>query len=47
MLETVEMKMYFVCMPLNRDVRTLNMIEEWAAINCSKSRRSFKSFLNW
>jgi hypothetical protein len=43
----VEMKMYFVCISSNRDVRTLIMIKEWAAINCSKSRSTFKSFLNW
>jgi hypothetical protein len=51
MLETVcgnvEMKMYFVCMSSNRDVRILNMIKKWAAINCSKSRSTSKSFLNW
>jgi len=51
MFETVcgnlEMKMYFVCMSSNRDVRTLNMIKEWAAINCSKSRSTSKSFLIW
>jgi hypothetical protein len=49
----VEMKIYFVCMSLNglkgseRDMRTLNVIKDWAVINCSKFRSSFKSFINW
>jgi hypothetical protein len=51
MLETVcgnvEMKLYFVYMSSNRDVRTLDLIREWAAMNCSKSRSTSKSFLNW